>query len=74
MHPCTADQAHGIVAQPLPLLELAASPYIGNGASPLSDGRSPLIWGGRPRRSKGADSSKTNEKITELLWSIQNAI
>jgi hypothetical protein len=28
-----------------PLLELAASPYVGNGASPLSDGRAPLIGG-----------------------------
>jgi hypothetical protein len=28
-----------------PVLELAASPYEGNGASPLSDGRPPLIRG-----------------------------
>ena len=42
------------------MLELAASPYVGNGASPLSDGRPPLIGGAeRPRGGEGADSSKT---------------
>jgi hypothetical protein len=45
------------------VLELAASPSIGNGASPLSDGRplSPYV-GEHPRGGEGADSRKNEER------------
>jgi hypothetical protein len=36
-----------------PLLELAASLSIGNGASPLSDGRPPLLGGAPEGRRRG---------------------
>jgi hypothetical protein len=46
------------------LLELAASPSIGNGASPLFDGRPPLICGGARGEAKGLTPAKRKiEKI-----------
>jgi hypothetical protein len=54
------------------LLELAASPSIGNGASPLSDGHPPYL-GERPRGGEGADSSKTKKEKQCPLALIQSA-
>ena len=44
------------------LLELAASPYEGNGASPLSDGRPPLIGGAEAPEEKQRGRLQQNQK------------
>jgi hypothetical protein len=44
------------------LLELAASPYEGNGASPLSDGRPPLFGGAEAPEEKQRGRLQQNQK------------
>jgi hypothetical protein len=52
------------------LLELAASPFIGNGASPPSNGRPPLM--GRPRGGEGLTPAKRKGELVLVGHSIQS--